>query len=441
MLSRIWRAGLAVALVYGLVPGGLARPAQVAADGGDYSLDFVAAAPFTYDRSVGGGAFNDRTIGKSADVVESLEGADFECGDIVTYLTEIAVDDLAVGGSAHTTETIQLDYTLGAEATNGTAVGHIDVVGVAVNYGSVVNGAGAGGTDSGMNDDGGSTATLIAERFTSGATPDGSYPEPQEENLIATIEIDDFESFETVILRFDVLLGCGSATGTGNVQAKLSGKRVVEADGEPFDDSIPGGAQTIPFQSLSNEPPVAPAITVVKSNDADKDGQFGDTETAAPGVPVTVTYQVSVTNDAPDPVEIQSATDDTHDIGGSTCAALVGTVLDPGQTITCTFDVTFVDDGESVTNIFSVTASNENGQATDDDASTVIIPELLPVIVVVKSAAPSVLPESGGEVTYSVSVSNESAEGLVRCPRPSRWVARIRVPSPSSSRVRRRRRM
>src|SRR5688500_14808141 len=50
--------------------------------GGDFSLDFVASAPFTYDHSTGGGAFDDRTIGKTNDVVESLEGGDFACGDI-----------------------------------------------------------------------------------------------------------------------------------------------------------------------------------------------------------------------------------------------------------------------------------------------------------------------------------------------------------------------
>ncbi len=59
-------------------------PPRAAADGGDFSLDFIAAEPYSYDHAVGGGAYDDRTIG--VDVVESLEGGDFVCGDTVTYL-------------------------------------------------------------------------------------------------------------------------------------------------------------------------------------------------------------------------------------------------------------------------------------------------------------------------------------------------------------------
>src|SRR5262245_10870981 len=67
------------------------------AAGGDFSLDFVASAPFTYDHDTGGGAFDDRTIGKNLDVVESLEGGDFACGDWVTHLVQVKVDSGASG--------------------------------------------------------------------------------------------------------------------------------------------------------------------------------------------------------------------------------------------------------------------------------------------------------------------------------------------------------
>jgi hypothetical protein len=49
----------------------------VFADGGDFSIDFTAAAPYTYDHSTGGGAYNDRTVGDTDDIVESLQGANF----------------------------------------------------------------------------------------------------------------------------------------------------------------------------------------------------------------------------------------------------------------------------------------------------------------------------------------------------------------------------
>ena len=40
---------------------------------GDFkATDFVAAAPFTYNHSTGGGAYNDRTVGDYDDVTEQL---------------------------------------------------------------------------------------------------------------------------------------------------------------------------------------------------------------------------------------------------------------------------------------------------------------------------------------------------------------------------------
>ena len=409
------RVLIAVTLVFAVLPGGLVQPDAVRAAGGDYTFDLVGAAPLTYDHAVGGGAFNDRTVGRAKDIVESLEGADFACGDIVTYLTQITVDDLADGKNPSTVETIEIEYVFGAQATNAVSVGHIDIVNVEVNYGPVVNGAGPGGTDSGINDDGGSTATLISKEFTSGATPDGSYPDPSEDDLIAHVVVDDLESFETVVVRIDVLLGCGfEKQGTGNVQAGITAFCLIEIDGAPVTGKRrePVGRQTVPFKGLSNVTPgEPPTLTVIKSNDADDDGVFSDTETAD-GVPTTVTYQVQITNTSPDPVEITGVDDDIHDITGSSCATLIGTVLQPGETITCTFDVELTEDDATVVNIFTVDVVNDHGQASDADDSTVLVEDLLPAIVLEKSADVVEVPESGGDVTFTVTVVNESAESV-----------------------------
>lgn len=83
--------------------------APVHADGGDYKLDFTAAAPNTYDPSIGGGAYNDRTVGVDKDIVESLEGGDFKCGDTVTYLTEIDRDGYI--GDLGPTETVRMQFS------------------------------------------------------------------------------------------------------------------------------------------------------------------------------------------------------------------------------------------------------------------------------------------------------------------------------------------
>ena len=65
--------------------------------GGDVSLDFVAAGPFTYNHATGLGSppqfgYDNRTISKTNGVVESLEGGDFECGDLVTFFVQVKVD-------------------------------------------------------------------------------------------------------------------------------------------------------------------------------------------------------------------------------------------------------------------------------------------------------------------------------------------------------------
>ncbi|MBB6611285.1 hypothetical protein H7F15_09575 [Pontibacter sp. Tf4] len=215
----------------------LATPKAAAAayDGGDFSLDFVAAAPYTYNHATGGGAFDDRTIGVNNDVVESLEGGDFTCGDIVTFLTQITVADDAVGA-----QTIELDYEFLADATGQPGVALGDIVGVQVNYGDV-GGDGPGGTDAGIVDDGGSTATLTEEQLTGPLFQNGS-------KLLGTVKVDDLEAGEKVVLRIDVRIECDPGSKpTGNLQAAISAGLVID----PSDDVISVGNQTVPFKNVN----------------------------------------------------------------------------------------------------------------------------------------------------------------------------------------------
>src|SRR4030095_1904373 len=89
--------------------------------GGDFSLDFTAAAPFSYNHDTGGGAYNDRTVGKFNDIVESLEGGDYACRDIVTFLTQIKVAAGAVGA-----QTIRLNFQYTAYSTGQQGVALVD---------------------------------------------------------------------------------------------------------------------------------------------------------------------------------------------------------------------------------------------------------------------------------------------------------------------------
>ncbi len=85
------------------------------------SFDFLASEPSTYDHSTGGGAYNDRTIG--TDVVESLEGGDFVCGDTVTFLTQIALDGTQTKPDNASTLEMKYDFTLDSTGQSGVALG------------------------------------------------------------------------------------------------------------------------------------------------------------------------------------------------------------------------------------------------------------------------------------------------------------------------------
>jgi hypothetical protein len=207
------------------------------AAGGDFSLDFAASAPLTYNHLTGGGAFDDGTIGRDKDVVESLEGGDFACGDWVTHLTQIKVASGAVG-----TQSIRLRYTFTAHSTGQEGAAYGDLDHVQVNRGPVSGGDGLGGTDSGLIDDGGSIATLVDEFI-----ENGPVFEPKAE-LRGVVDVTDLEAGEEVIVRIDAQIFCNGESPTGNLQADLTSANVLIA-GEPG-DVINVGTQTVPLKRV-----------------------------------------------------------------------------------------------------------------------------------------------------------------------------------------------
>ena len=223
--------------------------AAATTDGGDFSLDFTAAAPYTYDHSSGGGAFDDRTIGVSNDVVESLEGGDFACEDIVTFLTKITVHP-----DAEDDQSIDISYTFSADATgqSGVAFGEFsNIVDAKINYGPisgldsngnpVLIGDNPDGSDSGINDDGNSTATLHSVSITgNGNLFEGN-------DLLGTVTVTDLDHGETVVLRVDVRIKCQEdSRPTGNLQGDLSAAIVIDPE-----DAINVGNQTINLKNVN----------------------------------------------------------------------------------------------------------------------------------------------------------------------------------------------
>ena len=206
------------------------------AAGGDFSLDFTAAAPLTYNHLTGGGTYDVRQVGRDKDIVESLEGGDFACGDTVSFLTQIRVNAGAIGS-----QTIRLRFEFTAHATGQQGIALVDNVAgtsAAMNYVG----------DIGVADDGGSTATVFSE----GISGPGVFIKPT--SFLREVTVTDLEAGEKTVLRTDVMIACNGQSPTGNMQARLvSASTIVGGGGE----AIRVGDQTIPFKRVGDikEPP------------------------------------------------------------------------------------------------------------------------------------------------------------------------------------------
>ncbi|MEH6576293.1 MAG: hypothetical protein V7731_04375, partial [Amphritea sp.] len=151
-------------------------------------------------------------------------------------------------------------------------------------------------------------------------------------------------------------------------------------------------------------------FTVVKTNNADGDSTFSDTETV-PGTavyPVTVPYKLKITNN--DPLfgfEITGLSDDKHNtemLDG--CGALINTVVPASGMVMCTFNVIFDNaDLGSITNELAVTVLNGLGSFGEADTSTVNFVQD-PSINIVKSSNASGSNGVGDVLTYTYDVEN-----------------------------------
>jgi hypothetical protein len=246
------------------------------------SLDFVASAPLTYDHTTGGGAFDDRTVGRADDIVESLEGGDFQCGEVASFLLEIDLDGTQSNPGTPRTARFVVDFTLDTTGQTGLALGPVTYA--AVNYGPVSGGNGPGGTDSGMDDDLGSVATLVSQSAPTIVEP--PYFTAGEVNSVV-IDVTDLEGSENVILRIDAEIACkfGSAP-TGNLQASITDADIISLNPN---ENIPVGNQTVPFKAAGDV--IFPGVIIVdKVTDPSDAEDLFDFKVSAPGGPISPTY-------------------------------------------------------------------------------------------------------------------------------------------------------
>ncbi len=128
-----------------------------------------------------------------------------------------------------------------------------------------------------------------------------------------------------------------------------------------------------------------------------------------PGGPVNFT--VVITNTSPaDEVTIETLVDSVHgDLNGQgTCS--VPQTLAVGATYTCSFTADVMGNAGYVeTDVVSATGTDDDGSgvSANDDAD-VFITDALPSIVLTKTANPATVPEPGGVVSFTITITNTS---------------------------------
>ena len=127
-----------------------------------------------------------------------------------------------------------------------------------------------------------------------------------------------------------------------------------------------------------------------------------------------MTYTVVVANTGSEDVTLQSLTDSVFgDLNGQgTCAT--GVAIAEDDSYSCEF--TWQLSSDTLTahrNIVTATVvDDDNTPATDSDDATVTFEDVKPAISVVKTASPTVVPETGGDVTFTFRVENTGTEAV-----------------------------
>jgi uncharacterized repeat protein (TIGR01451 family) len=205
-------------LVVAALTGCLVAPALARAASKDFSVNFAAAAPGSYNHATGaGGVWGNR--------VESLAPQDFACGDIVVFFAQISV-------SATTESTIQLDFTFGGQPTGHPGVGYLNIVSASANTADPANVT-----------DGDETVSILNET--------GGYPAGDLKGMIQITNLGPGD--KQLILRLEVRSACTPGEKpTGVLQATLDAGRVIS----PAADTINTGQQTIPLKgkATANQP-------------------------------------------------------------------------------------------------------------------------------------------------------------------------------------------
>jgi uncharacterized repeat protein (TIGR01451 family) len=375
-LRRLGASVVALALaMLGLQVLGAAS--AVALEPTDVSVDLVAAGPFTYNHDTLAGTGNlprygSRTISNTNGVVESLEGGDFACGDLVLFFGRVTIDAGASGPG-----TVRLDMSFLTEPTGQPGVGFDDIQSVGISPKDDLSG--------GANQrDGDETVTLENER--NGQTGGSAA-------RLGTVVITGLEAGETVVYQAVGHLGCApNSTPTGNLQVAIVSATV---DG----DRLGVGNQTIPFKKV--EDISQPGLDVTKSCPA------------VASVGQTITYQITVSNTGNEALNNITVTDS---ILGNLSASFADS-LAAGASETRSFQYTIkATDPDPLVNTVTVNAVGaQTGTALTATANCTTTTPRVDVGIAKTSDAPTggVAPGESFNYTITVTASGTAAAQAV----------------------------
>ncbi|HEX6844480.1 MAG TPA: hypothetical protein VF235_05125 [Actinomycetota bacterium] len=337
-------------------------------DEGEVSLDFVGAGPLSYDHATGvGGAYADRTIDRVTGVVESLEGGDFACGDLVVFFAAVTATEEAGAGALDAT------FTFDGETTAGSKVGFDDVVSASVNAGDTGN-IGLSGNES---------VSIVDERAL-------GFGGPGDDRVEATFRVNGVDGGEQIVLRMVVRLACqpGATHVTGNIQSTLDGALVVGGA------AINTGEQTIPLKQAGDI--LAPAIDVRKS--CPPSHTVGD----------RVVFSIAVSNTGNE--DLTALVVDDPVLGG--VLPSFGTTLAVGATVTQEFSYVMTGDPDPVVNTVTATATGARSHTAVTDTASCSTDVLVPDVRVTKVADGSPV-DAGEPIGYWITVESVG-EGIAR---------------------------
>ncbi|MFO7696441.1 MAG: hypothetical protein R6X16_04705 [Anaerolineae bacterium] len=126
-----------------------------------------------------------------------------------------------------------------------------------------------------------------------------------------------------------------------------------------------------------------------------------------------VTFTVVVYNDSAEAVTLTSLVDDVYgDLNGQGDCLTEGEIA-AGGSYSCSFVKSVTGEPGTHTDTITSLVTDDDGSTDEqDDDATVTIVDVMPAITVDKAASPTSVPEPGGMVTFTVTVTNTSVEPI-----------------------------